>query len=260
MKSRRLTSAIPGSASSYGPAKDPSHEGSDSSRVPHWVPHGREWEVARCHDDDGRARPDALAADALSIAFLLARACQWVGPSAGPWRRTCCCAFVVPVVFGAVRASRFSACTAGIAVSNWRRWALDCGTSCVWILAEFKLLRGRRRLLDGQGDLAKIRDLSWRELEQLVGEAYRRQGYSVREFGGGGADGGVDLVLQREGQTTLVQCKRWKAWSVGVKVVRELYGVMTAEKASRGVVVSCGRFTRDADRFRRRQADRLGGQ
>jgi restriction system protein len=118
----------------------------------------------------------------------------------------------------------------------------------LWILAEIKK-RGRRRLLDGQGDFSKIRGLSWQEFEQLVGEAYRRQGYSVREFGGGGADGGVDLVLRRDGQTTLVQCKQWKAWSVGVKVVRELYGVMTAEKASRGVLVSCGRFTRDAEAF-----------
>ena len=27
--------------------------------------------------------------------------------------------------------------------------------------------------------------------------------------------------------TLLVQCKHWKAWKVGVKVVREVFGVMT---------------------------------
>jgi restriction system protein len=94
-----------------------------------------------------------------------------------------------------------------------------------------------------------LRALSWQEFEQLVGEAYRRQGYTVEESGGGGADGGVDLVLKKAGETTLVQCKQWKTWKVGVKIVRELYGVMAAENAARGIVVACGRFTRDAQSF-----------
>ena len=64
-----------------------------------------------------------------------------------------------------------------------------------------------------------------------------------------GADGGVDLILHREGQTALVQCKQWKTWKVGVKIVRELYGVMAAQKAARGVVVVCGRFTREDKAF-----------
>jgi restriction system protein len=32
----------------------------------------------------------------------------------------------------------------------------------------------------------------------------------VAETGGGGPDGGVDLRLQRDGMTSIVQCKRWK--------------------------------------------------
>jgi restriction system protein len=70
--------------------------------------------------------------------------------------------------------------------------------------------------------------MSWSEFEMLVGEAYRRQGYDVRELGGDGPDGGVDLVLTKPGEKLLVQCKQWKAFKVGVKVVRELYGVMTS--------------------------------
>ena len=83
----------------------------------------------------------------------------------------------------------------------------------------------------------------------LVGEAFRLNGYSVVETGGGGADGGVDLVLSKGNEKFLVQCKQWKAFRVGVDVVRELYGVMSAKGATGGFVVTYGRFTEDAKAF-----------
>jgi restriction system protein len=82
-----------------------------------------------------------------------------------------------------------------------------------------------------------------------VGEAYALQGYHVTETGGGGADGGVDLVLTKGGEKFFVQCKQWKAYKVGVDVVRELYGVMAAKGATGGFVVTSGRFTDDAKAF-----------
>ncbi len=91
--------------------------------------------------------------------------------------------------------------------------------------------------------------MSWREFEILVGEAYALQGYRVTETGGGGADGGVDLVLAKGGEKFFVQCKQWKAYKVGVDVVRELYGVMAAKGATGGFVVTSGRFTDDAKAF-----------
>ena len=91
--------------------------------------------------------------------------------------------------------------------------------------------------------------MSWQEFEVLVGEAFRQQGYSVTENGGGGADGGIDLVLSKGTEKFLVQCKQWKAFKVGVDVVRELYGVMAAKGATGGFVVTSGRFTDDANAF-----------
>ena len=91
--------------------------------------------------------------------------------------------------------------------------------------------------------------MSWREFELLVGEGFRRRGYAVKETGGGGADGGIDLVLTKDGERLLVQCKQWKAFKVGVSTVRELYGVMAAYGAAGGFVVTSGRFTPDATAF-----------
>lgn len=112
--------------------------------------------------------------------------------------------------------------------------------------------RKREKLLDGTANSTEpdaLNGMSWQEFEMLVGEAYRRQGFQVKEIGGGGADGGVDLVLTKNGQTVLVQCKQWKTFKVGVKIVRELYGVMAAQKAQGGVVVTSGVFTQEAKDF-----------
>jgi len=94
-----------------------------------------------------------------------------------------------------------------------------------------------------------LNDMSWQQFEVLVGEAFRRRGYSVAETGGGGADGGIDLALKKQGETFLVQCKQWKATKVGVTTVRELYGVMAAKGATGGFVVTSGVFTDEARAF-----------
>jgi restriction system protein len=90
--------------------------------------------------------------------------------------------------------------------------------------------------------------VTWREFEMLVGEWFRRQGYEVTETGGV-ADGGVDLILTKAGETYLVQCKHWKAYKVGVNVVRELLGVMVTRGAAGGYLVTSGVFTDEAQRF-----------
>ena len=113
--------------------------------------------------------------------------------------------------------------------------------------------RYKRRALHeqvaGSPDRSALNNMSWQQFEALVGEAFRRKGYTVTETGGGGADGGIDLALKKEGETFLVQCKQWKAYKVGVATVRELYGAMAAEGATGGFVVTSGVFTDEARAF-----------
>lgn len=96
---------------------------------------------------------------------------------------------------------------------------------------------------------AAIAAMSWRDFERLVGGAFRAQGYEVVEFGGPAPDGGVDLRLTKDHKRYLVQCKHWKAWQVGVGIVRELNGVVAAEKADGGFVITGGKFSDDARAF-----------
>jgi restriction system protein len=113
--------------------------------------------------------------------------------------------------------------------------------------------RSKRKALITDVATSKARQplegITWKEFEILVGEAFRLQGYQVAENHAGGPDGGIDLVLRKGNEKFFVQCKQWKAFTVGVAVVRELYGVMAAERAVGGFVVTSGRFTKDAEEF-----------
>lgn len=116
-------------------------------------------------------------------------------------------------------------------------------------LASFLAARRRRRLLDTRTGLESIAASGWRDFERLVGEAFRRRGYTVEETGLGGADGGVDLVLRRDGKRTLVQCKQWRREKVPVNVVREMYGLLAHHRADAVRIAALGGFTADAATF-----------
>jgi restriction system protein len=127
-------------------------------------------------------------------------------------------------------------------------WFAPFAVLICWVLATVRKLT-TRGLFNRQTAVESLRNLSWPEFEVLVGEAFRRQGYGVVETGKVGPDGGVDLVLRKDGVETLIQCKRWKEWSVGVTTIRELYGVMAARGSTHGIVVSSGKFTSAARLF-----------
>ncbi|WP_426107693.1 restriction endonuclease [Massilia sp. TSP1-1-2] len=97
--------------------------------------------------------------------------------------------------------------------------------------------------------VSALNAMTWQQFELVVGQWFRQQGYAVSERGGGGADGGIDLVLNKDNETFFVQCKQWRTIKVSVNVVRELYGVMAAHGATGGFVITSGTFTPDARRF-----------
>lgn len=109
----------------------------------------------------------------------------------------------------------------------------------------------KRKMLDRQTGIDSIRGLSWKEFEELLAEAYRRQGFSVQENASRGSDGGIDLRIQRSSTLYLVQCKQWRSSKVGVNVVREMFGILVAKGAAGAVIVTSGSFTQEARAFAR---------
>lgn len=132
------------------------------------------------------------------------------------------------------------------------------GVLLLWVAAEIAKVVDRRRFERVSG-VESFDGLGWREFETLLAEAFRREGFRIDRAPqpGAGPDGGIDLRLNKAGAATLVQCKHWRKSSVGVKVVRELHGVVSAERAQAGIVVTSGRFTREAEAFAERTPIRL---
>ena len=60
------------------------------------------------------------------------------------------------------------------------------------------------------------------------------------------ADGGIDLIIEKDRQRTAVQCKQWRTWNVGVKAVREFLGALTDAGIQKGVFITLRGYSRDA--------------
>ena len=98
-----------------------------------------------------------------------------------------------------------------------------------------------KRYLARIARLDQLRAMSPREFEQFTALLFGRMGYAVKVTTAS-ADKGVDLFLERDGRTAIVQCKKYKG-NVGQPVVRDFYGTMIHNKADQGYVVTTGTFS-----------------
>jgi restriction system protein len=130
-------------------------------------------------------------------------------------------------------------------------------TSC---LAE---MQSRISSLPGlQWSVAILRDIEWKRFEMVCSEYLRLVGFVATETTVG-ADGGVDIRIHKAGvenSAGIVQCKAWNSYKVGVKPVRELFGVMAAERISTGIFMTSGEFTAEAEEFARGKITLVNGE
>lgn len=101
----------------------------------------------------------------------------------------------------------------------------------------------------------KLYDLEPRKFEELVARIWRDAGYEVRVTPKT-HDGGKDIYALMHSTVGdllyVIECKRYdRERPVGIEIVRGLYGVTQAEKATMGVLVTTSHFSRDALEFQR---------
>ena len=80
--------------------------------------------------------------------------------------------------------------------------------------------------------------------EKLVAHHFSKIGYDVWNRGGKN-DHGVDLVIEKDGVRSIVQCKAHREF-VGPAIVRELYGTMLAEGANNAILATMRGVTHSA--------------
>lgn len=127
----------------------------------------------------------------------------------------------------------------------WGLWGLNL----VGLFLHYFFQKNKKKQwAEQQKNLADLKNMSWKQFEQLVAHAFFKQGWKTEMWGQGGADGGIDLVIRKSSTKGIVQVKHWKG-RVGAPIVREQYGLMHHHKVSVCYIVALGGFTKEAVEF-----------
>lgn len=106
-------------------------------------------------------------------------------------------------------------------------------------------------------DAAQLSKLRWREFAKLVLQAMHARGYRPLVEDGLPADGiptdGSDIVLERNGERTLLSCKYGSASVVGAQALLGLAKSATLRGTQQAIVVTPGRFDEEAARIAQQQ-------
>jgi restriction system protein len=112
-----------------------------------------------------------------------------------------------------------------------------------------------QNVIEGMGAGTNLAAIGWEEFEHLIRELFQK------EFSAGGGevkvtqasrDGGVDAIAfdpdPIRGGKIVIQAKRYTN-TVDVSAVRDLYGTVLSEGATKGIIVTTSGFGPDAHRF-----------
>lgn len=172
-----------------------------------------------------------IGAASIGLHFLLKRRAQPSGPTGGqPPEST---SWAPPGTFGGPPPAPR---TAAEAASPAARSASPASEA-----------RRRQPMWNGQ----VFDDIEWRRFEAVCETLFAQGGFKTRSQSHG-ADGGVDIWLHSkhaEGPAAVVQCKHWNGKQVGVKELREFFGVMASHGLKRGTYATTSTFTADAAQF-----------
>lgn len=93
--------------------------------------------------------------------------------------------------------------------------------------------------------------IEWRRFEAVCESLFAQAGFRTKSQSHG-ADGGVDIWLYSAnavGVVAIAQCKHWTSKPVGVKEIREFFGVMASHQLKRGTYATTSSYTPDAMQF-----------
>lgn len=113
-----------------------------------------------------------------------------------------------------------------------------------------------------QRDPTRVRDITPRQLEELVADLFSRDGYEV-ELTPASRDGGRDVIAVTHNTIGklryIAECKHFRPdRKVGVEFVRSMYGVLEDDESTWGLLVTTSSFTTGAQEFATRHEWRIG--
>ena len=135
-------------------------------------------------------------------------------------------------------------------VPSLRGVALICAGMGVLLLVGFIVYRVRQRRSEPSrsesGLVEQLRASDWFQFEKVVAVVCGKLDYAVTRRGGANPDGGIDLLVEKNGERRAIQCKHWKTRQVGVRHVREFLGALADAGVQKGSFVALGGCTGEA--------------
>lgn len=116
---------------------------------------------------------------------------------------------------------------------------------------ESKLVTERPQERATSWSAAVFTEIEWRRFEAVCEKLFAQAGFETKSQSHG-ADGGVDIWLysrNAEGPVAVVQCKHWQGKAVGVRELREFFGVMASHQLKRGTYATTSTYSADAQQF-----------
>ena len=98
----------------------------------------------------------------------------------------------------------------------------------------------------------RVAAMSWRDFNAALQTAYQRQGYVVTGMSGA-TQGAADFQLRKDGASTLVCARRWKAANPGLEVLRELVALRQAQDVRHCSYISLAPLSAAAAKFAHEQ-------
>jgi restriction system protein len=133
--------------------------------------------------------------------------------------------------------------------AHWGQYLLPL-LIAVWTLVQ-QVRRGRSILgsTAEQGEVDAPLAMGWREFEVALFGALQRQGYQEVGTSKSRPEVGADRTLRKDRQTVLVRSRHWKDDKVTAEMVHAHCEAMSASGATGGIIVTSGRFGREAIAF-----------
>ncbi len=120
-----------------------------------------------------------------------------------------------------------------------------------WLTEHFYDIHNLTVLVENKAASDSIDSLSGIEFENVCKRLLENMGFEVETTKASG-DGGIDLIAHNYQPMLsgkyIIQCKRYTG-SVGEPIIRDLYGVITSERANKGILMTSGTFTKQAQVF-----------
>jgi len=143
----------------------------------------------------------------------------------------------------------------------WWLWLIVIGLGIlkifieIWLPKIIKKQINKNRFRKGEkwrtdNDLIRwLRGMKPDEFEEYIANLFTRLGYKAEKVGGS-HDGGIDVVIKKDGETGYIQCKKFITKEVPVGAVRDFYGAFVSHLASsKGYFISTNKFTLEAIKF-----------